>query len=514
MRSFLPSMLPAFALLAACSGTGDDQGESGRVAWNCARVDVPLGQASECTATVSSALYTAATSSDGVAPSVFDVNTNYAVYTWDCGPGVVSPLCPGADSTTDASGAAGASTGSGSGGTGSTGGIAVGVAYGGGAGASEGTSGGTGGTGGTAGTGGATGTGGTAGSGGTGAEGPIGVGYASNGGLASECAYGPDLTYCGGAAASGGSAAGSGSGSGNGNGNGNGAVNGNGGANGSGGANGNGKGNGASSEGSPGANSAGSGGGGGASGGGYGGGSGGGDGGSGYTCVGEKSGEVKCRSKKPSSCVKGAKAAECGACVPEGETGGDCAPPGTGGCWITGGGFVSVTTGGNGKATFGGNGKPMKDGRIQGEWNHVDHGTGGHIHGEVRYLVCRHVDEPGPGHPSGPKKDFKDNQAYFGGPARFAETGPLAEGYWFDVFVEDHGEPGNTSSQGHRPGTAPDEYRITLRKQVDPANQQSGTILYSAGLGQLGGGNIQLHPPNGGHPATASSLPKWVSFEN
>ena len=30
----------------------------------------------------------------------------------------------------------------------------------------------------------------------------------------------------------------------------------------------------------------------------------------------------------------------------------------------------------------------------------------------------------------------------------------------------------------------------------------------------MGGGNIQLHPPNAGHPATPSSLPSWVSFQD
>jgi hypothetical protein len=233
------------------------------------------------------------------------------------------------------------------------------------------------------------------------------------------------------------------------------------------------------------------------------------------TCV-ESGGVTTCREKTP-ECAPGTKPAPCGACVPASSDGGDCTPPAQGGCWITGGGWVAVpeVAGTNGKATFGGNGKPMKSGSIQGEWNHVDHTGGGHIHGEVRYLVCRHVDEPGPGNPSGPKHDFDDNQAYFGGPARFSQpNGAWADGYWFDAFVEDHGEPGNKPGPGNHGSKGPDEYHIVLRKQADPTSQQSGTIVYEIHEAlPLGGGNIQLHPPNNGHPATASSLPAWVSLE-
>src|SRR4029079_17519186 len=93
---------------------------------------------------------------------------------------------------------------------------------------------------------------------------------------------------------------------------------------------------------------------------------------------------------------------------------------------------------------FGGNAKTLRDGRMQGHWNHVDHGTKNHAKGKPEYLVCRHVDEPGPGQPGG-KKGFTMNQAYFGGPAEWREfsTGQWASGYWFDVVVKDHGEPGS-----------------------------------------------------------------------
>jgi hypothetical protein len=205
-------------------------------------------------------------------------------------------------------------------------------------------------------------------------------------------------------------------------------------------------------------------------------------------------------------------------CVPVCEnTGPDdvCAstePPARGGCWITGGGFVVDA---DGKDSFGGNGMSMKDGRIRGEWEHVDHGTGNKMHGKVSYLVCRQVDEPGPGHPNGPQHDFKMNQAYYGGEARWfvASADGWEEGYWFDVMIEDHGEPGNKPATG--PGQikagsgGPDEYFVTVRKISAP--MQSGEVVYTTGA-PITGGNLQLHPPNGGHPYQEGELPPWVDY--
>ena len=125
---------------------------------------------------------------------------------------------------------------------------------------------------------------------------------------------------------------------------------------------------------------------------------------------------------------------------------------------------------------------------------------GDKLHGKVMYLSCRHVDEPGPGQPSGPDHTFNINQAYYGGPGRWYEpaTG-WQEGYWFDVMAEDHGEPGKT-----------DEYYFTMRKM--DASGAVGPVLHQTG-GVLGGGNFQIHPPNDGHPYTGGSLPAWVPLQ-
>jgi hypothetical protein len=183
-------------------------------------------------------------------------------------------------------------------------------------------------------------------------------------------------------------------------------------------------------------------------------------------------------------------------------------PPSQGGCWVTGGGFIVDA---DGNDNYGGNAMPMKDGTIRGEWEHVDHGTGDKSHGEARYIVCRHVDEPGPGQPSGPSHNFNINQVYFGGPARWST--PAAgwqDGYWFDVFAEDHGEPGNKPGPGNHGSMGPDYYHFTIRKMV--GQNQSGEVVYDT-QGDIVGGNIQIHPPNNGHPYTAGTLPMWVSYQ-
>jgi hypothetical protein len=202
--------------------------------------------------------------------------------------------------------------------------------------------------------------------------------------------------------------------------------------------------------------------------------------------------------------------APCGACVPEGSPAGtDCVSPKEGGCWFTGGGFIVVT---DHKDSYGGNGKPMRDGRIQGEWNHVDHGNMDHMHGKVEYLVCRVAAGPGPGQPGG-KKGLVANQVYFGGAARWRTNDVWADGYWFDAIGEDHGEPGNVYKNTGLTvkGTMPDWYSITVRTTSDPAKGLSGNVVYHA-EGPFMGGNFQIHPSNNGHPYTLSPLPPWVQI--
>jgi hypothetical protein len=180
----------------------------------------------------------------------------------------------------------------------------------------------------------------------------------------------------------------------------------------------------------------------------------------------------------------------------------DCAAPVQGGCWVTGGGFV-VSNDGN--DNFGGNAKQMKKGGVEGHWNHVDHGLGQHAKGDPKYLYCRHVNRPGPGQPGG-KKGLTSNQVYFGGPAEWGTNGSVSPGFWFDVVAEDHGEPGSVPKP-KKNGGQPDTYHLTVRKAA------TGEVVYDV-RGTLDGGNIQIHPPNNGHPGAQSVLPSWVQLED
>jgi hypothetical protein len=203
---------------------------------------------------------------------------------------------------------------------------------------------------------------------------------------------------------------------------------------------------------------------------------------------------------QPPTCNEGSHPSACGACVPD-DTTEDCQPPSSGGCWVTGGGTIPL---GSSDDSFGGNAMPMKSGTIRGEWENVDHVTGVQMHGEPTYLYCRQVDEPGPGADNGPHHDFTINQAYFGGPARVFANGAWDTTYWFDVVVDDHGEGKGAKAGG------PDLYHVTIR-QLAGANS-SGPILLDANA-DMSGGNIQIHPPNNGHPYSASTLPTWVSLQ-
>lgn len=232
-----------------------------------------------------------------------------------------------------------------------------------------------------------------------------------------------------------------------------------------------------------------------------------------WKCTKDGAGQKTCTSTP--DCAPGTHAAACGACVPDSEgSTSDCVPPSEGGCWVTGGGFIEGASlvpaaPADGHDNFGGNAKPMKNGTVNGHWNHVDHGTGNHAKGRPEYIVCRHVDEPGPGQPGG-KKGLTANQVYFGGHAQWRSGDAWSDGYWFDVVAKDHGEPG--SSAATKKGGMPDSYHFTIRKIDDPTLGASGKVVYET-RGELSGGNIQMHPSNNGHPATTSPLPAWVSFE-
>ena len=114
--------------------------------------------------------------------------------------------------------------------------------------------------------------------------------------------------------------------------------------------------------------------------------------------------------------------------------------------FVTGGGWIRTC---ESKANFGfvAGYKPGKD-YISGNFNYVDHGLKMHVKSESIETY-----------------DGEDNWREFSGPATIDGDG----GYWFDVYVEDNGEPGRG-----------DFFSLTL------------STGYHA-EGYLGGGNIQIH---------------------
>jgi hypothetical protein len=183
-------------------------------------------------------------------------------------------------------------------------------------------------------------------------------------------------------------------------------------------------------------------------------------------------------------------------------------PPEQGGCWFTGGGTFGK---GQTRDSFGGNAMTMKDKAVRGEWEHVDHTNvlantvnGQNLfHGKVHYIVCKKF--PSLSGPQVPKA--YPNFVNFGGTGKYNGV----DGYFFDVKAFDHGEGGihfdryvidiydaNKKLVLHGDGT------VTTQ---DPSNKTckddvkvTQDLAWVRDMGCLSGGNLQIHPPNAGHP--------------
>jgi len=160
-------------------------------------------------------------------------------------------------------------------------------------------------------------------------------------------------------------------------------------------------------------------------------------------------------------------------------------------CKITGIGHIKGlgTQGNSVFASFGGNGIPTKDGFVKGEWNHVDHVTGSHFHGDVDWLNCFSCSTyTGPDVPDA----FPLNYARFGGTGTFNAV----DGCDFTVHAYDINEGGI-----HRDGYRIDVYNCpggsSLHNKATtdaclylPVTNPIGT----SPIGCLAGGNFQIHP--------------------
>jgi hypothetical protein len=161
-----------------------------------------------------------------------------------------------------------------------------------------------------------------------------------------------------------------------------------------------------------------------------------------------------------------------------------------GGCWITGGGRILNADGTY--DSYGGNAMTMKDGSVRGEWNHIDHNVDGntlnHFKGDVNYISCEKISDIGPEHPKA-----IPNMATFGGSGTYNGV----DGYTFEVKWVDSGEGGRSW----------DRYQLTIYDSegsiFDIENGEGNSNCKPQEMGELGctlDGNLQIHPPNQGHP--------------
>jgi len=170
-----------------------------------------------------------------------------------------------------------------------------------------------------------------------------------------------------------------------------------------------------------------------------------------------------------------------------------------GGCWVSGGGTLGCA-GDSQRGSFGGNAMTMKDRSVRGTWTHISQDSEVIFQGEVHYIICKKFPSlSGPGVPTA-----YPNYANFGGTGVFNGD----DGYYFDVKVFDHGEPGK-----YRDRYAIDIYDSTktLVYHADGQNTRychecledddvTLDLAWVLDLGCISGGNVQIHPPVGGHP--------------
>ena len=104
-----------------------------------------------------------------------------------------------------------------------------------------------------------------------------------------------------------------------------------------------------------------------------------------------------------------------------------------------------------------------KDPAPKGELNYIDHTTGMHVHVHVLTYLEVYQDQPG-------NKPWPLRIAIFGGPCTINGV----EGYFADVYVEDHGEPGDN-----------DMFKLTL----------SNGYVGGSSTEYILAGNIQIHKP-------------------
>ena len=176
-----------------------------------------------------------------------------------------------------------------------------------------------------------------------------------------------------------------------------------------------------------------------------------------------------------------------------------------GGCFVTGAGHIGSDENGTGisdrpgagaagQDSFGGDVMGMKDGSVRGQWQNTTHlaGTKHVFRGRAEFLYCWHDGGPGPGVPTA-----NANRAIWGGPGKWNRQ----PGYLFIASAADYGEGRNAENAGIR-----DAYAITVYRDTDGNGVATAAdeIVYEETDCVFG--DVQIHPPTGGHPYIPSVL--------
>jgi hypothetical protein len=150
-------------------------------------------------------------------------------------------------------------------------------------------------------------------------------------------------------------------------------------------------------------------------------------------------------------------------------------------CWVTLGGFDKGTnTDASGKkiCTFGGNVGPPPSGAFEVNW-HDGPLAGSAFHtNDIEVIECVDMGSTGPGQPGG-KKGLEVDTLFFECDGLFNHL----PGYTCDGYFKDSGEPHGKKNNDR------DEINFTVR--------DSGGSVVAECIGDLEGGNIQIHPPVG-----------------
>lgn len=142
------------------------------------------------------------------------------------------------------------------------------------------------------------------------------------------------------------------------------------------------------------------------------------------------------------------------------------------GCWVTGGGQVEPENGLFAGGAFGFNAMSMRNGTFRGILNHLTFDRDHFMGRTVEAIECTVVENQEPDPP-----DADPVIAEWWGEGVWNHE----SGYDYWIRVEDHGEPGTD-----------DTYHLIV---FGPG----GGIVYEV-ENTIARGNIQIHPPNPGHP--------------